>query len=167
MSPEALAERVRARFADVLVARGEVTALVPPAEVPAALEALRADPDLSFDQLACLTATHHPGAVPAIWLVYELRSTEHHHRLRVKAGLDGDDAPHAPSVTPSYPTANWQEREVFDFYGVVFDGHPDLTRILLPDGWEGHPLLKTEELGGVDTRYHGAFIPPVDRRTST
>jgi NADH-quinone oxidoreductase subunit C len=49
---------------------------------------------------------------------------------------------------------------------VVFDGHPDLTRILLPDDWEGHPLRKDEELGGVNTRYHGAFIPPVDTRTT-
>ncbi|MEA2556677.1 MAG: NADH-quinone oxidoreductase subunit, partial [Actinomycetota bacterium] len=61
---------------------------------------------------------------------------------------------------------NWLEREVFDLYGVVFDGHPDLTRILLPDDWEGHPLRKDEELGGVNTRYHGAFIPPVDTRTT-
>jgi NADH-quinone oxidoreductase subunit C len=70
-------------------------------------------------------------------------------------------------VTGAFPTANWQEREVFDFFGVLFDGHPGLTRILMPDAWEGHPLLKTEELGGVDTRFHGAFIPPVDRRTTT
>jgi NADH-quinone oxidoreductase subunit C len=82
----------------------------------------------------------------------------------VKVGLHEDDL-HVPSVTGLFPTADWHERETFDFYGVVFDGHPDLRRILLPDDWEGWPLRKTEELGGVDTRYHGAFIPPVDRRT--
>jgi NADH-quinone oxidoreductase subunit C len=84
----------------------------------------------------------------------------------VKVGLAEGDAT-MPTVTPMFPTANWHEREVYDFFGIAFEGHPDLTRILLPDGWEGHPLLKTEELGGVNTRYHGAFIPPVDTRTTT
>ena len=66
---------------------------------------------------------------------------EHRHRLRVKVGLAEGDAT-MPTVTPMFPTANWHEREVYDFFGVTFDGHPDLTRILLPDGWEGHPLLQ-------------------------
>jgi NADH-quinone oxidoreductase subunit C len=82
----------------------------------------------------------------------------------VKVGLAADD-PHVPSVTALFPTADWHEREVWDLFGLVFDGHPDLVRILLPDDWEGHPLRKDEELGGVETRYHGAFIPPVDERT--
>ena len=68
-------------------------------------------------------------------------------------------------LTDLFPTANWHEREIWDLFGLVFDGHPDLDRILLPDDWEGHPLRKDEELGGVETRYHGAFIPPVDERT--
>ena len=167
MSPEEIAARLHDRFTDVLVARGEVTVLVTPVEVLTVLASLRDDAELSFDTLSCLTATHHPGAAPPIWVVYELRSTAHHHRVRVKAGLEGDDAPHVPSATPMFPTADWQEREVFDLYGVRFDGHPGLTRILMPDEWEGHPLLKTEDLGGVTTRFHGAFIPPVDQRTTT
>jgi NADH-quinone oxidoreductase subunit C len=70
-----------------------------------------------------------------------------------------------PSVTTLFPTADWHERETWDLFGVVFDGHPDLDRILLPSDWEGHPLRKDEELGGVGTSYKGAFIPPVDERT--
>jgi NADH-quinone oxidoreductase subunit C len=96
---------------------------------------------------------------------YELYSTTHRHRLRVKVGLDEDDA-RVPSVVGLYPTADWHERETYDFFGIDFEGHPDLRRILLPEGWEGWPLRKDEELGGVDTRYRGAFIPPIDRRTS-
>jgi NADH-quinone oxidoreductase subunit C len=96
--------------------------------------------------------------------VYELRSVEHAHRLRVKVGLSDDD-PTVPTVTSLFPTADWHEREVWDLFGIVFDGHPNLERILLPDDWEGHPLRKDEELGGVGTQYKGAFIPPVDERT--
>jgi NADH-quinone oxidoreductase subunit C len=87
----------------------------------------------------------------------------HRHRLRVKVGLpEGDER--IASVTSLFPTANWHEREVYDLFGIVFEGHPDLRRIMLPEGWDGHPLRKTEELGGVDTPYRGAFIPPVDKR---
>ena len=163
-APE-LAARIRDHFPDSWVARDEVTLVVERDELIDALVRLRDQPELSFGFLSSLTATDHPGKEPRFWIVYELRSVEHAHRLRVKVGLLADD-PHVPSVVALYPTANWHERETYDFYGIVFDGHPDLRRILLPDGWEGHPLRKTEELGGVNTRYKGAFIPPVDRRTT-
>jgi NADH-quinone oxidoreductase subunit C len=163
VTPEELAERVRGRCPDTFVARGEVTALVARDDLLQTLGSLRDDPVLLFGFLSSVTATDWPGKDPRYWVVYELRSIPHRHRVRVKVGLSEAD-PHVPSVTPVFPTANWHERETFDFYGIVFDGHPDLTRILLPDDWEGHPLRKTEELGGVNTRYHGAFIPPVDTR---
>jgi NADH-quinone oxidoreductase subunit C len=159
-----LADKIRARCPDTLVSRGEVTAIVDRDELIATLAWLRDELDLAF--LSCVTATDRPDAEPRYWVVYELRSIEGHHRARVKVGLPGADA-RIPSVTPLFPTANWHERETFDFYGISFEGHPDLTRILLPDDWEGHPLRKTEALGGVNTRYHGAFIPPVDTRTTT
>jgi NADH-quinone oxidoreductase subunit C len=162
--PEELAERIRERFADVVLARGEVTIVVERNELVDALVRLRDQRELAFGFLSSVTATDHPGGDPRFWVVYELRSVTHAHRVRVKTGLPADD-PHVPSVTALFPTADWHERETWDLFGVVFDGHPDLDRILLPDDWEGHPLRKDEELGGVGTAYHGAFIPPVDERT--
>ncbi len=164
MKAAALAERIRDHFSDVWVARDEVTVAVVRDELVDALIRLRDQPDLSFGFLSSVTATDHPGTEPRFWIVYELRSVEHAHRLRLKVGLPADD-PHVASVTQLFPTADWHERETWDLFGVVFDGHPDLERILLPDDWEGHPLRKDEELGGVGTQYHGAFIPPVDERT--
>ena len=165
MTPNAVAERVRARYPDVIVVRDEASVSLARDDLLPALEAFRADPELRLDFLSSVTATDWPGRDPRMWVVYELWSSERHHRLRVKVGLGEGDL-HVPSATGLFPTANWHEREAYDFFGIVFDGHPDLRRILLPDDWEGWPLRKTEELGGVDTRFHGAFIPPVDRRTS-
>ena len=162
-----LAERIRERFTDVLVAREEVTVIVDRDDLLETLTTLRDDPDLSFDFLSSRDGDRLAGQGSAI-LGRRTSSARwrHSHRVRLKVGVPEPD-PHLPSVTPMFPTANWHEREVFDFYGIVFDGHPDLTRILLPDDWEGFPLRKDEELGGVNTRYHGAFIPPVDQRTTT
>ena len=165
MSPSELAEAVRAHALEAIVARGEVTVVVDRAELLGVLERLRADEALALDFLSGLTATDWPERAPRFWVAYELYSMAHRHRLRVKVGLPAEN-PHVPSVVGLFPTADWHEREAFDFFGVVFDGHPNLRRIMLPDGWEGHPLRKTEEIGGVDTRFKGAFIPPVDRRTS-
>jgi NADH-quinone oxidoreductase subunit C len=160
-----IADRVRMSYPEVVVSRDEASVSVGRDELLAALGSFRDDPGLRLDFLSSVTATDRPGSDPRFWVVYELSSTELHHRLRVKVGLRDED-PRVPSVTGLFPTADWHERETYDFFGVVFDGHPDLRRILLPDDWEGWPLRKTEELGGVNTRYHGAFIPPVDRRTS-
>ncbi len=143
MRPEELAERVRARVPEVTVARGEATVVVDRARVLAVLAEVRRDDDLAFDFLSSVTATDWPGRAPRFWVSYELSSTRHRHRLRVKVGIDEDDA-RLPSVTSLFPTADWHERETFDLYGIVFDGHPNLSRILLPDDWEGHPLRKTE-----------------------
>jgi NADH-quinone oxidoreductase subunit C len=165
MTPEQLVERIRSRFPDAIVARGQVVASVDRDDLLGVLEELRSEGDLRFDLFSGVTATDWPGRAPRFWLVYELYSMEHRHRLRVKVGVPDEDA-RVPSVTPVFPAANFHEREVFDLFGIGFDGHPDLRRILLPEGWDGHPLRKTEELGGVDTQYKGAFIPPVDKRTT-
>jgi NADH-quinone oxidoreductase subunit C len=160
-----IAQRVRMSYPEVVVSRDEASVSVGREELLAALGSFRDDPGLRLDFLSSVTATDRPDGDPRFWVVYELSSTELHHRLRVKVGLSDED-PRVPSVTGLFPTADWHERETYDFFGVVFDGHPDLRRILLPDDWEGWPLRKTEELGGVNTRFHGAFIPPVDRRMS-
>jgi NADH-quinone oxidoreductase subunit C len=89
----------------------------------------------------------------------------HQRRLRVEVSLASEDAV-LPSAVAIYPTADWHERETFDFFGVVFQGHPGLTRIFMPDDWEGHPQRKDYPLGGIPVDYHGATIPPPDQRRS-
>ena len=104
---------------------------------------LRDDPDLAFDLLADVTAVDRlllPEASPRLEVVYHLYSIPHHRRLRLKVRVGEDQA--VPTVTGVWETANWHEREVYDLFGVRFEGHPDLRRILMPDDWEGHPLRK-------------------------
>jgi NADH-quinone oxidoreductase subunit C len=158
-----MAGRLRDRFDDVLVARGQATLTVDRQDLVETLAHLRSDPALGLSFLCDVSCTDWPGREPRIWMAYHLFSPEHGHRLRVKAGLPGDDL-RVSSATELFPAADWHEREVFDMFGVVFDDHPDLRRILLPDGWEGHPMRKDEPLGGVPTQYKGAFVPPPDER---
>jgi NADH-quinone oxidoreductase subunit C len=165
VTADEIAGRVRVRYPDTFVARGEVTVVVGRDKLREALAWLGSEPGLELGFLACVTATHWPDKDPAFWVSYELSSMTLHTRCRVKVGLQEGDAT-LQSVADRFPTADWQEREVFDFYGITFEGHPHLTRILLPDDWEGFPLRKDEELGGVNTRFEGgAFHPPVDKRT--
>jgi NADH-quinone oxidoreductase subunit C len=114
---------------------------------------LRDHPSLQFAFLVDVTAVDVLPALPRYEMVYHLACLGPHYmtagathaatpsRLRVKVRLPGDDA-RVPSVTSVYPTAGWPEREVFDLFGIAFDGHPDLRRILMPDDWQGHPLRK-------------------------
>ena len=94
-----------------------------------------------FVRLADLTAIDWHPAEPRFEVVYHLHSVENNERLRLKCRLAGDAA-EIDSVTSVWRSANWHEREVFDLFGIVFRGHPDLRRIMLPDDWEGHPLRK-------------------------
>ena len=163
MRVDELAGRLRDRFDDVLEARGEVTITVDRERLLDTLRALRDDPELRLDFLSDVSCTDWPGRDPRIWMAYHLASWEHFHRVRVKVGLSGDDL-RIPSAVEVFPAADWQEREVYDFFGVTFNGHPDLRRILMPEEWEGHPLRKDHPLGGVPTMYKGAFVPPPDER---
>jgi NADH-quinone oxidoreductase subunit C len=103
--------------------------------------ALRDHPTLRFDFLAELTAVDFHPREPRFEIVYVLVSIARAARLRLKVRLHGEDA-HVATVTSVWPAANWLEREVWDMFGVVFDGHPDPRRLLMPDDWEGYPLRK-------------------------
>jgi NADH-quinone oxidoreductase subunit C len=105
------------------------------------MRALRDAPALRFAALAELTAVDFWPREPRFELVYILISLEHRLRLRAKIRLRGDDA-HVATVSPIWPAANWLEREVWDLFGVAFDGHPDPRRLLMPEDWEGYPLRK-------------------------
>jgi len=158
-----LAARLESRFDDVLVARDEVTLTVDRDALLESLRSLRDQPDLAFTFCADVSCTDWPGRDPRVWMAYHLYSPGHGHRVRVKVGLPQRDL-RVPSATGVFPAADWHEREAFDFFGVVFDGHPNLRRILMPEEWQGHPLRKDHPLGGVPTQYKGAFVPPPDER---
>ena len=102
---------------------------------------LRDRPDFHFAFLAELTAVDFWQREPRFELVYILVSIEHRLRLRLKVRLQGEDA-HVRTVSDLWPAANWLEREVWDLFGIVFDGHPDPRRLLMPEDWEGYPLRK-------------------------
>jgi NADH-quinone oxidoreductase subunit C len=123
------------------LARGQAVVLVPRERALDALRALRDDTALAFDVLTDLTVVDYLGRAPRFEVVYQLNSLEHHHRLRVKVGVPGDD-PTIASATPLWNSALWAEREAWDLFGVRFVGHPDLRRILMYPEFEGHPLRK-------------------------
>ena len=121
--------------------RNEVTLRIRKDLIRAVCEFLRDDPDLSFKYLSDVTALDRYPSEPRFEVVYHLRSLPSGECLRLKARLE-EANPHIDSVTPLWPSANAFEREVFDLFGIHFDGHPDLRRLLLPEDWEGHPLRK-------------------------
>lgn len=96
------------------------------------------------DHLADASREHWPGRYE---LVYQLRELNQPRSLRVRTFVDGDP-PHIDSVSDIFPPANWDERETYDFFGIVFENHPDLSRILMPDDWVGHPLRRDYPVGG-------------------
>jgi len=120
---------------------GDATAVVAAERVPELLQLLRDDPELCFEMLVDVTCVDHLGEEPRFEVVYHLYSVEKNHRVRLKVRVP-EAAAEVPSAVSCYPAADWMEREVFDLYGVRFRGHPDLRRILLYDGFEGHPLRK-------------------------
>jgi NADH-quinone oxidoreductase subunit C len=151
----------------VVVHRGELTLVVRRDALVDLCRLLRDDPRLRFELLSGVSGVDylHDPSGRRLHAVYHLLSMTHRRRLRLEVAVSVED-PHVPSVTEVYPTANWHERETWDFFGIVFDGHPALTRIEMPDDWPGHPQRKDYPLGGVPVEYKGAQIPPPDTRRS-
>lgn len=150
----------------VVVFRDELTLEVRREQLPAVARALRDDPALRFELCLGVSGVHYPHELDReLHAVYPLMSITHNRRLRVEVAAPDTD-PHIPSLFPIYPTTDWHERETYDFFGIIFDGHPSLTRIEMPDDWVGHPQRKDYPLGGIPVEYHGAQIPPPDERRS-
>ena len=133
--------------AEVIDFRGETTVVVPRQHLARVSEYLAVQPGLLFSFLSDVTAVDRFPLEPRFEVNYQLLSLERRERLRLQVRLAGTE-PAVASVTPIWPTANWHEREVFDLFGIRFEGHPDLTRILMPDDWDGHPLRKDYPVEG-------------------
>jgi NADH-quinone oxidoreductase subunit C len=164
----ALAERKisRAAIQQVTVDRGEITFYVQRERILELCRTLRDDPGLRFELCSSVSGVDYGADVEQrLHVVYHLLSMTYRRRIRLEVALDIDD-PRLPSVVEVYPTADWHERETWDMFGVIFDGHPALTRILMPDDWDGHPQRKDYPLGGIPVEYKGAEIPPPDQRRS-
>ena len=151
----------------VVVDRGELTLHIRPERIADVCQSLRDDEALRFELCSSVSGVDYLGDPEGrrLHVVYQLTSLTYRRRLRLEAAVTAED-PHLPSVSRIYPTADWQEREAYDMFGVVFDGHPNLTRILMPDDWEGFPQRKDYPLGGVPIEYKGVEIPPPDERRS-
>jgi NADH-quinone oxidoreductase subunit C len=147
----------------VVVDRGELTLHVQPARLAEVAKVLRDAPDLRFELCAGVSGVDYPSQAARLHVVVHLMSMTYRRRIRLETAVTEQD-PHVASITEVYPTADFHERETWDMFGVVFDGHPALTRILMPDDWVGHPQRKDYPLGGVPVEYKGAQIPPPDER---
>lgn len=143
-------QRIRSAFpAAVLAATeqcGDLALHIEPAQIVDVAQFLRDDPELVYIFLENLCGVDYLGRDPRFEVVYHLFSFEHFHRICLKVGLP-EAAPTVATLTTLWPTANWQERETYDMFGIVFEGHPSLQRILMPDDWEGYPQRKDVPLG--------------------
>lgn len=148
----------------VVIDRGEITFHVRREDLPVVAKVLR--DELRFEMCLGVSGVHYPGDTGReLHAVYHLLSMTHNRRLRVEVSAPEAD-PHVPSLVSVYPTLDWHERETYDMFGLIFDGHPALTRILMPDDWPGHPQRKDYPLGGIPVEYKGATIAPPDTRRS-
>jgi NADH-quinone oxidoreductase subunit C len=148
----------------VVVDRDELTLHVRRERLPQVAGRLRDDPKLRFELCLGVSGVHYPhDSGRELHAVYQFRSITHSRSIRLEVSAPDDD-PHIPSLFALYPTNDWHERETYDFFGIIFDGHPSLARIQMPDDWHGHPQRKDYPLGGIPVEYKGAQIPPPDQR---
>lgn len=137
------------------VAFGELTLVAVPERLEALVEFLRADSACRFSSLVDITAVDHPERAERFDVVYHFLSMYQNHRIRVKIAIGEEEM--VPSLTAIHPSANWFEREVFDMFGILFSGHPDLRRILTDYGFRGFPLRKDfPTTGYTEVRYDEA-----------
>lgn len=155
-----LREQLGGALVSEVMALGELTIILNADQVPQAMQVLRDHPDLRFAQLIDVCGVDYRDHGDGTWegprfaAVYHLLSVEHNWRLRVRVFCPDDELPKLASVIDVWPSANWQEREAFDLFGIVFEGHPDLRRILTDYGFIGHPFRKDFPLSGyVEMRY--------------
>ncbi len=156
----ALRNALGAHLQTLTVALGEVTIIVAAADYLSAMRVLRDHPDTRFEQLIDLCGVDYSAYGDGVWegprfaAVSHLLSVSHNWRVRVRVFAPDDDVPLLASVTPLWASANWYEREAFDLFGILFDGHDDLRRILTDYGFIGHPFRKDFPVSGyVEMRY--------------
>ena len=148
----------------VVVDRGELTLHVKREKLVEVSKILR--DSLKFEMCMGVSGVNYPAdSGRELHAVYSLLSLTNNRRIRLEVSVPDADA-HIPSVVEVWAGNNWHEREVFDMFGIIFDGHPGLTRILMPDDWQGHPQRKDYALGGIPVEYKGATTPPPNERRS-
>ncbi len=162
--------RAGTEFADavprVIADHGELTLYVRREHLTGVAKVLRDEPSLAFEMCLGVSGVHYPWDTgQELHTVYPLLSITHNRRVRLEVAAPDAD-PRVPSLIDVYPTCDWHERETWDFFGIIFEGHPALTRIEMPDDWKGHPQRKDYPLGGIPVEYRGATVPPPDERRS-
>ena len=155
--------RIKEAFADSILEvadfRDQLVCVISKDDLLSICRFLRDDQELEFNLLSCICAVDFLKRNPRFDVVYELYSINKNHRIRLKVRVNEGES--LPSATSIWSAANWHEREVFDLFGITFDDHPDLRRILMPDNYEGHPLRKDFPLTREEVMFsHNLNRPP-------